>query len=798
MEFPIKLYNIDKNIINTNSILKSNCFYLYSYMNFDINIISGTGILFSVKEIAGQLNIQEGQTFSGNFGYTLYIPENLTSVEIEVSKNTYSKVYKFQLKLDNISDETNQHYNDLLVNNFLPTFDELEKAIPDEFNKSELIKRLLLDFKYILKYKGTKNSIIKFLNFIGFDQQNLNVSEEYFNRKSNTFNTNPNKETDIKTGNYYVLYDNFTDNFELDENNLPLRYIIIQNLDSFSQHLLHAISLANIYFTCEEQEIIFFGLNYSSNILNQLTIASTFNMIFENDVINFRKDLHIDLVNHINSELKKQLIKNCLLKINTIYKSEIKYYLIDESTMNNSELFFVDAELFDDGNLLLPYLTNENLPLLTENPGQYIINESFDLTKVHRMFGCVLHLAIESTNTYMEFEFYNTNNPLSKLTYPKQHLTDILRKIIVLEKTATYRLSVKVYDEYNNFMQYDYDIIVDNDIQRIDFDLYNSGEVMDNLNGLTIDIDSQVDIVNPVSNESKSFILPTNQIPDDLSTYFDVPFNNFMQWLTENDRYVLPTINRNFRVDDITETIPFEFIENWLSIISFKYHFEWELKIRIYDNDISDFKIITINQLVDYDKLFDKLFVLILDVYDRNNDNTIQTTKTPYYFITTSETGIDFVQQTYDFVLVNKITNEIKSIYNTTNVSLFSKKIPVNYNFPLFNIISEIVPEFVPYNSSENIIIKSIFPYLTNNQVYSLKLCDIFTCKLNDIYVVNQQNIVWKVYNSFTNELLYETNEYTLKYQINEKTCFDVSCDFVVNGIEYQIFKKSLISSFNG
>ena len=159
MKFPIILYDINRNIITKELTIKTNCQYFYSYQNLSVKILEGTGILFSVKQSGQNLVTDEGQEFSDNFGYTLYIPNNLTQVKVEVSTDTESEIYIFNLSYDNIINETNEHYNDLLINNYLPSYIDLEQCIPDEFNKAELIKRLLLDFKNILRHKGTKKSI---------------------------------------------------------------------------------------------------------------------------------------------------------------------------------------------------------------------------------------------------------------------------------------------------------------------------------------------------------------------------------------------------------------------------------------------------------------------------------------------------------------------------------------------------------------------------------------------------------------------------------------------------------------
>jgi len=1261
MDFPIILYNIDKQIITKKLISKTNCFYFYSYKNISVRILSGIGVLYSVKKINNILSTEEalnGETLIDNFGYTLYLPINKTSIEIEITMDNIISIYNITLNLDNIIDETNEHYKDLLYNNHLPNFAELEKAIPDEFNKSELIKRLLLDFKYILKHKGTKKSIETFLEFIGFNDSNLSIYEEFLNRPTNTLNINPNKETDIKTGNYHVLYDNWESEVKYDSNNLPIRKTKIDALDSFKNHLLYAISLANTYFTSDEQDITFFGLTYSSNIPYEQSITSNMNMIFENDVYGFRKNIKIDILNYVDSINYSKIISNCIQNTNNLFKTEVKSYLEDLNSKINTNTYNIDYEIFDD-----------------------VIPTDIDITKVEKLFGNILHIDINSPNTYIEIEIIDKLDSQNILIYDKIFIQTLLSKVIVLKKTSEYLISIKVTDCYNNIEKYFYDFNVNIDIQRIDIESFTSFKIQDSLNDLDI-IDSPsfmtgvkkineieikkskygrlynwyaatdprciapegwhipsiqdwinltifisgdytftgsdvnggekiktigieywntsdyIDLVtnntnfnavgagvyngsftnikdtcnylvsddmgsafairsynnkvsftsyNPsfgspvryiknnsindgnftdidgniyhavtigtqvwsqenaatlhyndgslilsdfngtigavcsynndesnvyeividkvITNVLTNYVLPIELIPNDLSQYFNVDSNNqqILKWLTDNKTYVLPSLNDNLILDDISEKIPLELTDNWLSILCFKYDDNYELKLRIFDPNINEYIIINYSEISNYNKIFDCLYIMLLDIYDRDENNILQDFKTPYYFITTTEVGIDLNKLTFDFVLVNKLDNSFQSIYDILNTTIesFENKIPVNYDFPLFEIKSELFPIFNTYKSltgyiktieipeqsigidkkvskygrlynwfaiddirdiapigwdianiwllvttipedgcalrevgtehwtytdnpgnskyslnllpgghfkndyildingipvyptgffgiktacnfwirdgintglsnpnltyinvngesypcgrvynlsnkmnsnglvlseyvksassvrlvmkdssswvegdtvtdidgniygttnilgkiytTENLavihysngdligtdfngnigavcsydfdetnvydiisnsetipassitfpVVKSIFPRLIKisdenpDACYNLKLGDIFVCELDNKYVINEQDINWKIINSFTNDILFETTDLTLKYRIDDNICYDISCDFIIDSINYNIFKKSLFSSFN-
>lgn len=828
---PIILFDINGNKISKQHISKNHCIYFYSYQNISVRILQNNvefpAVLYSVKQIGTALETQQGQEFTDNFGYTLYIPSGVdprgvdsgetspSKTTIEVSNGESISVYSFTLgDNNNTITEINQHYNDLLVNYNLPSFDKLLPALVEGSDSSELLKRLLLEFRSILKFKGTKESVNKFFQFIGYNSDNLSILDEYQNPNNLEPTTTPNKQVDIKTGNYHVLYNNYFETAGYDKNNLPIRELHIQNLDKFFEHLVYAISLANTYFTLKEQDITFFGINYSSNIANEPGITSTFNYIFEHDVYNFRKQLHIDLWTHIDSTSKLPHIDNCLFVDDNLYRTEVKTYTENQDIFYNRLLYMVDREIFDD------------------EP----IDDSIPLDKISRVFGTVAHLRITSPETYIQFEFSDTVNPTNRLVFNRQWVDDDIYIKFVISNVSNYILHVTITDKYNNTEVFEYNFNLSDDVKRIDFETFNSVALdIDNLNersnNINLDVSSPSVVTSRPSDTSNNYILPFYDIPEDLSEYYNAPVTGFIKWLSENDKYILPEANLNYQVDTFTESIPVEFSESWLSILAFKYDPSKTLYLKIFNINTCEYQNIPIHSIPEYYPIFDTLYMVLMDVIevdDINGDNGgdgagIETTN-QYYFITTTETGIDFSKHTYNFVLVDSEDNEI-SIYDDLieDQDIYKLKIPVNYDFPLFEIKSKIVTEFQPFISeSENteqvgtndfVIIRSIFPRLLsidvstidnsiNNGINSginsfyLKLGDIVFCRLNSNYIVNEKDIVWKVFNSFTKDVLFETSDSTLKYRIDSNTIYDILVEFTINNERHSIYKESIFSSF--
>jgi hypothetical protein len=779
--FPVILFDLDNNTIPLNSISKSNSYFIRSYQIFKIEIIEDVlteNKIYSVKENPTPTGnddlflITSSKIFNNeNFAYSIFLTSN---VKIKITGfDNVERIYTIEYRPDNVLTEAQQHYNDLLTNNFLPSYNELETAIISQ-NKADIIKRLLLDFRNILNKKGTKTGIVKFLNLIGFNPESIKVYDEYLVNSINGNPTeqktlNPNKTKDTKTGYYHVIYDNWITDSEnpLTIKNLPLRIINITDLTEFFIKLERAIALANIYFTLPEQDISFFGLNNSSNVEKYLSIAGNSSILYNMDFHYFRRKIHIDLINKTDSLNLTYLVKNNLQLNNITLSSEIKYLL--ENTPPNNELFIVDSEIYD--------------------------NNEIDNLNVKSVFGNLLHLFITSPNTYCEYEIEEINNPLSKITQEKFWLdSNTIEIIFVSRKISDYKVTVYIYDIHNNREKYEYFYSINNDIARVDFEIFNSVDISENNNNINSDIDSTWE----TTTENLNYVLPIDSVPLELSEYYNQNLSSvLLKYLEDNKRFLIDEINKNFIVDKSTESIAIDYLDNWLEIFSVQYNDSVDLKLRV-KNDLT-----LIDEYLDYNDINayiskpDKLFITIMDIVIDENITL------PYIFITTTEPGIDIIPELFDLVFVSKNNPEdIVSIYNFMDVSRC--KIPMNYDFPLFFRESELLPNFVNYpviNPNDLLLVKSIFPRLvninnSNFDTYYLKLGDIFCCRINNKLITENTDILWTIKNSFTNEIIFQTKDYMLKYRIKENIIFDIILDFTIKNKEYRISKNSIQSTF--
>lgn len=876
MELGFQIFDIDGNKLEREIVINSSCFYFYSFMEFSVEVLNNDKVkIYSVLNDNGNLSITSGTSQNGNFGYTIYVPKDIISVDLVLfySQNE-KKITLHQLQEPKVSKITPQSnhttpqitpnsaptssnplsqkiplYSDLLTNFDLPSSDELNSAIPEEFPKNNVIQRALLDFKHILKYKGTKQSITKFFDFLGYNFPNLFVKDLYLTLTGD-YTTNPDKTINPKSGDYSVLYENFISTL-LDSDNMPIAITNIQNLVSFEKTLISAIALANRYFTSPEQEIIEFNLGFASNIKNYDSMTSDVNMIFENDVINCRKNIEFECF--VNEEvfsenglvsIPVQYIKKRKQYKNVLLLTERKYTVLPDNQFNN--IFFVDEEFGDsDAISITPDLIQSSI--------------------------CsILHFNIIPKNEqYIEIEFFEKTQPAEKLTIEKQLYSDTFSFKIGVTEFAEYRIVIKCFDLHNNSFEYYYDFVSTVNKNKFDMEIFTSGKIVEN--NITSDVDAPSKISYPVN--IQNFVLFENLIPNNLKEYYNfVDISTLTNWLTDNNRHMCQDFNFNFPINKTTETIPLYCLNNWLEVLSFPYLDGYDLKFRV-DNTIME-----LSEIKNDFKELDTIFATLLDIYENQdlptseifnreflieNDNTsvfeitefalkpystivikngnilFQTEYTlnspangsieildlfdgdniqviysypentnPYYFICATECGIELTKEIHDFVLVSKTDSfDIISIYD----NCIKNKIPVNYDFPLFQIGSEAI-DWPGYTSEvENTItinnqvlplVRSIYPKLIDlnssesDGCEKLELGDIFVIRLNENFVVDFESIQWSLYNEFTKELLITSTDYMLKYRINENTVYSVDVSFKVNGEIINLKKTGIISSY--
>lgn len=786
MKIPLILQDINNNILSKNIAVNSPTFFIKSFSkfgiklqeNYEIDFLGGNIVKLedekifdtpTIYSVLNQNNIKKNKEFSAkdaNFSYTIFLGKTEKIINIEIV-NINEEIYEenFQLltihyKPNNILLDNQKHYESLLINNDLPTLDKLLPAIIKNENQYDLIKKLLLDFKEIKKNRGKLKSIEKFLNFIGFNPDSIKLYPEY-TTPNNTKTLNPNKKTDFKNGYYHVLYDNWiiNNNDKYTNKNLPKRILQINNVNDLFEKLFYALTLANDYFTIPEQQMSFFGMSNSVNSEQYLSITSNMTKVYYIDTLSFLKNFNINIYNRTNIDSKNLfIVKNKVQKINNLKLSEVKIYL-GNNIKTNDYLFLIEKEFSD--NYSDTNLTN---------------NEELN---IEYLFGNVLNIELYSLNNKVQFLIKNLDNELIQFKSEIFNLTNnVLNKKIFIGLFGNYELIFYSWDNYGNREEYKY-LINLNDV-NIDFEIFNSSEIIEN-NLLTQDVDSTNYITGNVLNNNFELINSNTNINlnNDLKNYFDIVNNENHKKLFGNKQFKMELFNHNFIMKDITETLNTDYVDNFLEIYSIK-------KLLNYSYEFSE-----------------NLFVKLMNIkIDENNYEE-------HYFITTKENSININKYLHSINILdtnNEIIYNINDIVNNNVLNEFEIKnsnIPVNYDFELY--LDSIENNEFPNETINPIMIKSLYPRLkninlddinNNDDNYSLKIGDIIFCKLNNNFVTNATDIKWLIYNSFTNEKIYEINDYSLKYRITDKTLFDIKVILNINNQQYTINKKQIQTSF--
>lgn len=756
---------------------------------FGISISVGEAIIYSVDTSTIEPTTKQSNQFSNvtNNCYTIY--PTVKDIMITVSSLSGEQI-NYQIECVPFNEP--QHYKDSIDNRNLPTYDELQQCIifTDEYDKTNMVARMLLDANYLLKHKGNIIGIRKFLNFVGFPDSTFDLYREY-KQPNNTKTTNPNKLVDVPTGYYHLIIRDYVLNESepYTRKNLPnITNLINQSIDEFIDKLRLSFSVAMKYFTLAEQDISFIGIQTASNSMKFQSVAGNMNMITELNPQLFNNNIIIDCKNYYESDNFKYLIQhNIQSEDNVIYKSEVKYH---NTTDDVYDIFLIDEEIFDD-----------------------VYMDGYDsFTDLKRIFGVINHLLITSPNTYATVDISGIDNRFLNITIPKQWIGEEPLDIKFLcTQSGKYSITVTICDKHNNTEVYEYIFEISNTIINARFDVFTSHKVTDDkFNRITSDIMAN----SLVTYITDNYILPLHTIPDNLLEYYNKDIRSeAVRYMTNIKPYMAPRINTNYAVDILTETIPVDYIDNNLQVISFPISddvVELVIRPKSIDKNLNENgPYMSLDSLYNHPNNFEPnlLFSTVMMVYmndeDYNNDKL-----TKAIFISTTEPGIDINYDLFDLALKYK-DGTVKSIYELYDPNTVVN-VAVNHDFPLFHRLEPneiesnklVWPKFV-YNidkPQDSPIIKTLFTRLNKVSDGILRMGDFIVGVIDGSTIVNEYNLSWKVYNSFTGEMLYNTNNYSLKYRINENTVYTIVLEIVINNIvnqeKYTIDARNIVASF--
>lgn len=749
-------------------------------------------LLYSVyKPIATRddIEIVKGNSFTGihsNYSYSLYLGEKEKYVLLicyDFENNTYHNILIHYRPFDKLN-SNEEHYQNYIDNYSLPNLEELSTIIFKDENKYVMLRKLLLDFREIKKHRGKLKSIEKFLNYLGFDPDTIKLYPEYITpNKVKTIN--PNKEVDVKTGYYHLIFDNYDidPDRRYTPDNLPYIKSQFKNVDDLFEKLIRALAIAHKYFTVDEQEMSFLGINNMFNVRKYLSVAGNMTTTFFIDTLHFRKHIEIDIFNKTSiASNPYYIVKNNRQNNIDVTKTEVKYYV--KNLPKNNQLFFIDREIVDE----------RHRTDLSEE----------EQMKIQYDFGNILNISIHSPNTFVQFKIINTDNRLIQYTSEKIWVTNnLLERKIFVRPNGLYKIYVYVYDNYGAREEFIYQVRLNK--VHIDFDIFDSSEIIYDKNRLTSvwdggiltqDIDSthkltdKNDTGNNLHNRiiTDEYTTPDNYINQYFEHIANNPDSNTLENLYSWEQYVLPRLNKNIIMSKLTETLTTQFVDNFQHFLVFRYPRGWRVEF-------------------DKDLLYGKL--IYLNIWNEAVNNYMITN---YYIITPKTNSVDINPLLHNIKisgtqlgvawsmnteeLLNKKFNDsvLKAFRNLTfNMdNLYNQFDLRNFYLPLnFDIT---------FDKTEQTNLESVFPRL-NNRTYDtdvdiLRQGDIFVCRLNSKYVSGAKDIEWTLLNSFTGKVISKQKSFSLKHRIVNNEVYDIILSLTINGQNHTIRKNNIISSF--
>lgn len=829
------LIDKNKNIIVTDTlVIESNTFYLWSTSNFNIEIVSveksklkhGSNLECSIYSCT-DANTQPVNSSKfvnlENYGYTVFVPSSDWRITIRCYNSDWSQTLTLHTVFeDSIANPyESDKYARLLTNFNLPNYAVLKDILLDSNSKTDIIKRLLLDFRDILQTRGTIQSIKSFLKFMGFTDERIRVIPE-------TQPVDPSTTVDgvrIKTGDYYVLLDMFTDGsnddvITLNRKNMPAAKLRDFNIE---QTLVNAIAIANTYFTGIEQDIVFIGLNTTVNVPSFKHITTQPLRIHEQFIVpdNFEftfswlnplnllqvenaddsKRLRIgDYQNTVISRVKKSRYTQGVRKL---YRSNFMY-------RSNAAEHHLTAPVFE-----IKQLINKNDNEITrDTTSTYGCCISFDLLE-----------HIIDWRKYSDIQLLRVTIQSEEDPLIRHEVENKKQFLFVITELGRYRLRVDIQGLHNSVETYYTWIEIEDNINLFKFDIYSSqrmkGENERNELGLAID-SSTTTILNQHQSPGMNFIeqLKTEFIPEKLDQYFNIyqqDVSKVSKWLLpqrnvveNNTFYTLPDINPLVQLSEVTNTLSLSKSSNWIKMYVINTNINRDNRYQFFfkyfdDVDTFDYRYIPLRSEAS-NNLLDKNFKESSILFNHGYLNVVEiesgdVVKDPsnhvgikYFMFITNILGADEFIFDNIFVTVN---NGEKMINIRELVNVYPYVMPVNHSFTFDHETAKELPTKRLNHISEDVFFPSVFEYLSENEYHKpLKIGDVIFIQPNNNYISNYHSLRWELYDAFTNKIVYRSTDYALKYRISYNSIFNLVMYLTIGNKEYKIERKSIFNCY--
>lgn len=815
------LIDKNKNIIVTDTlVIESNTFYLWSTSNFNIEIVSveksklkhGSNLECSIYSCA-DANTQPVNSSKfvnlENYGYTVFVPSSDWRITIRCYNSDWSQTLTLHTVFeDSIANPyESDKYARLLTNFNLPNYVVLKDILLDSNSKTDIIKRLLLDFRDILQTRGTIQSIKSFLKFMGFTDERIRVIPETQNIGDAA------DAVRIKTGDYYVLLDMFTDGsndgvITLNRKNMPAAKLRDFNIE---QTLVNAIAIANTYFTGIEQDIVFIGLNTTVNVPSfkhittqplriheQFIVPDNFEFTFSwlnplnlLQVENSENEYVGDYQNTVISRVKKTRYTQTVRKL---YRSNFMYRANAVGQHLTSPVFEIKQ------------LINKNDNEITrDTTSTYGCCISFDLLE-----------HIIDWRKYSDIQLLRVTIQSEEDPLIRHEVENKKQFLFVITELGRYRLRVDIQGLHNSVETYYTWIEIEDNINLFKFDIYSSqrmkGENERNELGLAID-SSTTTILDQHQSPGMNFIeqLKTEFIPEKLDQYFNIyqqDVSKVSKWLLpqrnvveNNTFYTLPDINPLVQLSEVTNTLSLSKSSNWIKMYVINTNINRDNRYQFFfkyfdDIDTFDYRYIPLRS-ESSNNLLDKNFKESSILFNHGYLNVIEILGADgikYFMFITNILGADEFIFDNIFVTVN---NGEKMINIRELVNVYPYVMPVNHSFTFDHETAKELPTKRLNHIESDVFFPSVFEYLSENEYHKpLKIGDVIFIQPNNNYISNYHSLRWELYDAFTNKIVYRSTDYALKYRISYNSIFNLVLYLTIGNKEYKIERKSIFNCY--
>ena len=741
-----------------------------------------------------------------NSVYTIYIPENMSYVCIDISFDGVDYVtYRINRVDNNVINEANAHYIDEITNHNLPTIEELLGAVEPStsFDTREILKRLLLDINHIRSNKGTQDSLEKVFAFLGYNSMGKQIffMPEY-RKPDGMLTISPNTYQDVRTGEYYVLYRlyEFLDNkTTLDEDLLPEYKTTIFGSKDLHEHLLNAIALINKYFCIKEQHIKLIDEEMMCNNPLYDAVGSLNNITFHYDNQYFYEKLkfrvyHLtetvgQILNDTQDGAHRRYITN-QHNISIPYR-EVKYRYIphDDHIIHKPGTYNDVAYKF----CIKEYVENEVIDYIHnfETYNGNILHVEFSAPGAGYTYSCIV---VSSEDDVTD------DKPYAGDDYPKHCLSSGIVSMaaenhvrIALLLPKKYRILFNVRDPYGSTFSYIQDINLGDSAKIFSrLKICNTSNCSQN-NGMILEPSTTYsDIVaNSVDIGGTGF--PLRQlmlvsVPSMLGTYFTQTTGDIRtHYMGEVRNMTLDSPVDDpimtVQLKDMTTTLPMDLMYQWVEVAEVMTPVSEILDVGV---DIAD-NVYSIKDAPQYVR--ESVYVNVLKITDV--DTGIETDT---YILMSMIPGFNL--DTYRWMLKNNF-GEWKPVYDSLCVS----KVPMFYD-GLVDVTDNgrlrVSPRHeVEFKDSTGVdvkvpIIHNTYTYLAcrdHNPNYSsvVKLNDVVICYVDPRYVrsvtgnhtaYDDYGVVWEIRDHFTGMLYHRSNDFSVKFRVKHKTSYDVYYKF--------------------